>query len=51
MAERSQDSVYYIRHKDIVLQKAEEYREKNKEKLKEYQQNRYKNLRRKMQTS
>ena len=26
MAERSQDSVYYIRHKDIVLQKNTEKR-------------------------
>ena len=51
MAERNQDSVYYIRYKDIVLQKAKEYREKNKEKLKKYQENRYKNLRRKKQTS
>ena len=51
MAERSQDSVYYIRYKDIVLQKAKEYREKNKEKLKKYLEKRYKNLRRKKQTS
>ena len=44
MAETSQNSTYYIRYKDIVLQRATEYREKNKEKIKEYHKNRYKNL-------
>ena len=44
MAETSQNSTYYIRYKVIVSQRAKEYREKNKEKIKEYQKNRYKNL-------
>ena len=43
MAENSQVLVYYIRYKDIVLQGAKEYREKNKWKIKKYQKNRYKN--------
>ena len=43
MAEKSQVLVYYIRYKDIVLQGAKEYREKNKWKIKKYQKNRYKN--------
>ena len=44
MDETCQNSVYYIRYKDIVLQKATEWREKNEGKIKEYQKNRYKNL-------
>ena len=37
-------AVYYITYKDIVLQRAKEYREKNKGKIKKYQKNRYKIL-------
>ena len=37
------NSPQYIRYKDIVLQKAKEYYEKNKEKRKEYARNRYQN--------
>ena len=44
MVELTQNFVHYVRYKDIVLQRAKEYREKNKEKLKEYHRNRYKNL-------
>lgn len=41
MSEKTQNSPQYIRYKDIVLQKAKEYYEKNKEKRKEYARNRY----------
>ena len=44
MAELTQNFVHYVRYKDIVLQRAKKYREKNKEKLEEYHKNRYKNL-------
>ena len=44
MVELTQNFAQYVRYKDIVLQRAKEYREKNKEKLKEYHRNRYKNL-------
>ena len=44
MVELTQNFVHYVRCKDIVLQRAKEYREKNKEKLKEYHRNRYKNV-------
>ena len=44
MVELSQNFVQHVRYKDIVLQRAKEYREKDKEKLKEYHKNRYKNL-------
>ena len=43
MSEKTQNSPQYIRYKDIVLQKAKEYYEKNKEKRKEYARNRYQN--------
>ena len=44
MSGKTQDSFKYIRYKDIVLQKAREYYEKNKEKRKEYARNRYQNM-------
>ena len=34
MDERSQNSTYYMRYKDIAKQKAREYYAKNKEKIK-----------------
>ena len=40
----TQSSPEYIRYKDIVLQKAKDYYEKNKQKRKEYGRNRYQNL-------
>ena len=40
----TQNSPQYIRYKDIVLQKAKDYYEKNKQKRKEYGRNRYQNL-------
>ena len=40
----TQSSPQYIRYKDIVLQKAKDYYEKNKQKRKEYGRNRYQNL-------
>ena len=43
MSEKTQNSPQYIRYNDIVLQKAKEYYEKNKEKRKEYARNRYQN--------
>ena len=36
--------LHYVRYKDIILQRAREYREKNKEKIKQYHRERYKNL-------
>ena len=44
MNELTQNSVQYIRYKDIVSQRSKKYREDNKEKIKEYQRNRYKSL-------
>ena len=44
MVEFTQNSQQYIRYRDIVLQRAKEYREKNKEKIKENQRIRYKSL-------
>ena len=44
MAELPQNFVHYVRYKDIVLQRAKEYREKNKENIKDYHKNRCKNL-------
>ena len=44
MSGKTQDSLQYIRYKDIVLQKAREYYEKNKGKRKEYARNRYQNM-------
>ena len=44
MVEFTQNSPQYIRYKDIVLQRAKEYREENKERIKENQRSRYKNL-------
>ena len=43
MSETAQNSPQYMRYKDIVLQKAKKYREKNNKK-KEHAKNRYKNL-------
>ena len=34
MVKFTQNSQHYIRYRDIVLQRAKEYREKNKEKIK-----------------
>ena len=42
MVEFTGDSPQYIRYKDIVLQRAKEYREQNKERIKESQRNRTK---------
>ena len=44
MVEFTQNSQQYIRYRDIVLQRAKEYREKNKEKIKSNQIIRYKNV-------
>ena len=44
MSKESQDSPRYVKHKDIILQKAKEYYKKNKEKRKEYARNRYQNM-------
>ena len=44
MDERSQNSTYYLRYKDIAKQKAREYCAKNKEKINETQREKYKNL-------
>ena len=44
MNETSQNSTYYMRYKDIAKQKAREYYAKNKEKIKESQREKYKNL-------
>ena len=44
MAGFTQSSKQYIRHRDIVLQRAKEYREENKEKIKSNQRIRHKNL-------
>ena len=40
MVEFTQNSPQYIRYKDIVLQRAKEYREENKERIKENQRSR-----------
>ena len=42
MVEFTQNSPQYIRCKDIVLQRPKEYREQNKERIKESQRNRTK---------
>ena len=39
-----QNSVQFIRYRDIALQRSKKYWEDNKEKLKEYQRNKYRNL-------
>ena len=44
MAGFTQSSKQYIRDRDIVLQRAKEYREENKEKIKSNQRIRHKNL-------
>ena len=38
------ETLHYVRCKGIVLQKAREYREKNREKVNEYHRNRYRNF-------
>ena len=45
MTETSQNTIYYMRYRDIAKQKAREYYAKNKEKIKESQREKYKNLR------
>ena len=44
MVEFTQNSEQYIRYRDIVLQRAKEYGEKIKKKIKENQRIRYKKL-------
>ena len=44
MNETNQNSTYYMRYKDIGKQKAKEYCKLNKEKIKESQREKYKNL-------
>ena len=44
MNETSQNATYYMRYKDIINQKAGEYSAKNKEKIKESQRKKYKNM-------
>ena len=44
MFEFTQNSEQYIKYSDIVLQRAKEYREKIKKKIKENQRIRYKKL-------
>ena len=44
MSEKTQDLPRYINYKDLLLQKAKDYYEKNKEKRKEYARNRYRNM-------
>ena len=44
MAETNQNTTYYMRYRDIAKQKAREYYAKNKEKIKELQRKKYKNL-------
>ena len=44
MSNETQDSHRCEKYKDIILQKAKEYYEKNKENRKEYGRNRYRNM-------
>ena len=44
MSNETQDLHRYEKYKDIILQKAKEYCEKNKEMRKEYGRNRYRNM-------
>ena len=44
MAETNQNTTYYMRYRNIAKQKAREYYAKNKEKIKELQRKKYKNL-------
>ena len=44
MKETSQNLTYYMRYRDIALQRASEYYAKNKEKIKEMPREKYKNL-------
>ena len=44
MSNETQDSHRCEKYKNIILQKAKEYYEKNKEKRKEYGRNRYRNM-------
>ena len=44
MNETSQNSTYYMRYTGIIKQNAREYHGKNKEKIKESQREKYKNI-------
>ena len=44
MNETSQNSTYYMRYTGIINQNAREYHGKNKEKIKESQREKYKNI-------
>ena len=44
ITEESQNIPQHVRYRDIALQRSKEYYQKNKEKIKEYAQNRYRNL-------
>ena len=44
MTSNSQKLTYYQRNRDTMLQRSKEYYEKNKDKIKEYQRNRFHNM-------
>lgn len=44
ITEESQNIPQHVRYRDIALQRSKEYYQKNKEKIKEYARNRYRNL-------